>query len=167
MAMENLKELFEHELKDMYFAEKHLVAALDKSAKEATDPELKEAFSSHMKETKDHCERIEKVFKMMDKSPRAATCDGVMGLLKEKEGFKKEKPSSEIKDLFDATAAIKVERYEISGYEALIRMARELGMDSAADLFEKTLEEERTALQTLESFSEDYDLTALAAMSEA
>jgi ferritin-like metal-binding protein YciE len=162
MAIEDMRGLFEHDLKDMYFAERKLVKALEKSAKEASDPRLAQAFSEHAKETQEHAKRLEKVFAMIGKSPKAKTCDGVLGLLKEKDGFSKEKPSAEIKDLFDASAGIKVERYEISGYESLIRLAGELDMPQAAALFERTLEEERAALDTLEGFS-----TSLGAASSA
>jgi len=52
MSVETMQELSVDELKDLYSAEKQIVRALPKLVKAATSPELKDALSSHLEETK-------------------------------------------------------------------------------------------------------------------
>ena len=99
-------ELFEHELEDLLSAEQQLVEALPKMVEAASNSSLKTAFKDHLKETKTHVTRIEKAFKKLGKEPKAHTCKGMQGLIKEGEDM--------IKNATDA--AERVEHYEISAY---------------------------------------------------
>lgn len=151
MAVKNMSDLFEHELKDIYYAENHLVDALSKMAAETKTRSLKLAFADHKKETQGHVKRLEKVFAMIGKSPRPKMCHGIAGLIKEKKEFAKEKAPKPINDFVNMTAGIKTERYEISAYESLIHIAREhIDLEEAADLLEENLKEEITALAKLQ-----------------
>jgi ferritin-like metal-binding protein YciE len=149
----NLHNLFHDTLKDVYFAEKKIVATLPKMAKAATSPELKKAFEKHRTETEGHVKRLEEVFELIDAKPQAKTCDALMGIVKEGEGLMAEYKGSPALDAALLAVAQAVEHYEMSRYGTLKTWAGELEIEGAADLLEATLQEEK---QT------DSDLTRLA-----
>jgi ferritin-like metal-binding protein YciE len=163
MSMTTLNDLFEHELKDIYYAEHQLVAALQTLADESSDAEIKKAFQSHRKETQGHVKRLDQVFKSLGEKPASETCPGIDGLLKEKKAFAKEKPSDEILDFYNLGAAQKTERYEITAYESLIEMAEALGRSEIVTQLEANLEEEEAALRKLKALAENLDKAALVA----
>lgn len=155
--MESARDLLEHELADMYDAEKRLLGALKKMAREAKDTDLREAFKSHRKETEGHVQRLEQVFGALDAKPTAETCQGIRGLLKEFSNFvSQEQPSDEVLNFFVASAAKKVELYEISAYASLIELAVHAQMSDAANLLQETLLEEREALDKLQDISRSF-----------
>ncbi|HVL49177.1 MAG TPA: DUF892 family protein [Candidatus Thermoplasmatota archaeon] len=148
-------ELFAHELKDIYDAEHKLVEALGTLAKETKDREAKEAFESHREETQNQIGRLDQIFEMIGKEPsRGEGCEGIDGLLEEKRSFGRKNPAPPVLEMFNLSAAAKTERYEITAYESLIRLARNLGHEEAVDLLEETLEEEETALETVNGLAE-------------
>jgi ferritin-like metal-binding protein YciE len=161
MSMKTLNDLFDHELKDLYYAEHQLVEALQMLADESSDGDIKKAFQSHRKETQGHIKRLDQVFKSMGEKPERETCPGIDGLLKEKKAFSKEKPSDEILDFYNLGAAQKTERYEITAYESLIFMAEELDHADIAALLAANLQEEEAALQTLKTLVGKVDTDAL------
>jgi ferritin-like metal-binding protein YciE len=153
--VDNARELFEHELRDIYDAELKLTRAIESMAKKATNPDLKAGFQDHLKVTKQQADRLEKVFELIDRKPRREACDGINGLISEFTGFvQDEDPSKDILDLFAASAAIKVEHYEICAYKSLIKLADTLGISEAAELFEQSLKEEQQTASELEQLSE-------------
>ena len=166
MAMETINELFEHELNDMLNGETQLLDALQESAGESTNREIKKAFLLHRKETQGQIKRLRQVFKIIGSRPEEETCRGIEGLIREKKAFTRERPSAELLDFFSVGAAQKVERYEISSYEGLIEMARKLGFPDAAELLEENLQEEEATLNKLKALESDYDTDALMAMEE-
>jgi ferritin-like metal-binding protein YciE len=151
--MENINQLFEHELEDIYYAEHKLVPALQEMASESTDPAVKKAFLGHMTQTEQHIKRLDQVFDGLGMKPKAEKCLGIEGLLNEKKAFAKEKPSQEVLQFFNLGAGAKSERYEISAYEGLIAMATELGMNDARKLLSENLQEEEHALSTVKNLS--------------
>lgn len=162
MAVKTLSELFEHELKDIYYAEHRLVEALTQLAEETKHREIKRAYTTHKKETQGQIKRLKQVFKLIGEAPEPEKCPGIEGLLKEKQNFvKKEKPSQEILDYYNLGAASKTERYEITAYEGLIEIAQLLGIDRAAELLGENLQEEQATLDKLKALSEGYDTDAL------
>jgi len=166
MSMTTLNELFDHELKDIYYAEHQLVEALQTLADESSDGEIKKAFQSHRKETQGHIKRLDQVFKVLGEKPASENCPGIEGLLKEKKAFAREKPSDEILDFYNLGAAQKTERYEITAYENLIEMADVLGHSEAVTQLEANLQEEEAALQTLKGLADGFDKDALTAEQE-
>jgi ferritin-like metal-binding protein YciE len=167
MSIKTLDELFEHELKDIYYAEHRLVEALTELAGETKDREIKRAYTSHKKETQGQIKRLQKVFRLFGKVPEVEKCPGIEGLLKEKHQFtKKEKPTQEILDFFNLGAAAKTERYEITAYESLIEMAQQLGMAEGVELLAQNLQEEETALETVKALAGACDLAAMMATDE-
>lgn len=140
--MENLEELFIHELKDLYSAENQLIEALPKMAKAASTPELKQGFEMHLKQTQEHAQRIEQIFEDFGRKPGGVKCKGMEGLIKEGEEAIKEDADAAVKDAALIAAAQRVEHYEIAGYGTARTFARHLGNDKAAQLLERTLQEE-------------------------
>lgn len=153
--MESGRELFEHELRDIYDAEHKLINALESMSSKVPNPELSTSFAEHRKVTQGHVQRLEQAFKLVDRAPRREPCKGINGLIEEFTNFvQEENPSDPILNVFATAAAIKVENYEISAYKSLIRLADQLGMSEAAELFEQTLREEQETATELEQMSD-------------
>lgn len=152
MTMDNLHDLFEHELKDIYDAESRLINTLRTQAAESTDPEVRAGFQKHLQETQNQKVRLEEVFSIWGKeASRGVGCPGIKGLLEEHDELKTQRPAPAVLDLFNLGIAVKVERYEISAYESLLRLASQMGLDEAADLLERNLSEEEDALDALQT----------------
>jgi len=154
MEMQSLQDLYVDELRDLYNAENQLIKALPKMAKTATTPELKEAFESHLEETKGHVERLEQIFKKLDESPKGKKCKGMEGLLEEGKEMMQEDFEDELMDAALISAAQKVEHYEIASYGCVRTFAQLLGDQQAADLLQQTLDEEGEADKKLTSIAE-------------
>lgn len=151
--MQTGHEFFIHELKDMLDAEQQLVEALGKQAEESQRPELKKAFESHQAQTEKQVERLQQVFESIGEEPEKAECAGIRGLIEEHENFKQEDPSGDLLDIFNVGAATKVEKYEVSAYESLIELAREMDHRKAVQLLNQNLKEEQQTLKKMEAFS--------------
>lgn len=145
-----LKELFVDELKDIYWAEKHLLKALPKMSKAATSPELASAFTEHLSVTENQVGRIEQVFELLDMAPRAKKCDAMEGLVKEAQSLIEELPKGTmVRDAGLIIAAQKVEHYEIAAYGSLVQLAKTMSENKIADVLQQTLDEEKQADQLL------------------
>jgi ferritin-like metal-binding protein YciE len=144
-----LDELFHDTLKDIYFAEKKILATLPKMAKAAQNEELAEAFEQHRIQTECHVERLEEVFAMIDKKPQGKTCEAIVGITEEGAEIIKEYKGSPALDAGLLAAAQAVEHYEISRYGTLRTWAEELGFGDAASLLQETLDEEKETDATL------------------
>jgi ferritin-like metal-binding protein YciE len=153
-AAQDLRELFEDGLKDIYWAEKALVKALPKMAKNATSEELADALNNHLEETKGQVTRLEQVFELLGKKAQAKKCDAMEGLLKEGEGIMEETEVGPVRDAGIIAAGQKVEHYEIASYGTLAAFASLLGEDEAARLLHETLEEEKAADSKLTEVAE-------------
>lgn len=153
----NLKEFFVDELKDIYWAEKHLVKTLPKMQKAATSEELKTAFGDHLEATKGHVTRLEQAFELMGEKAQAKKCEAMEGITKEGESIIEDtEEGTATRDVGLVLAAQKVEHYEISTYGGLAQLARTLGNDDVAKILESTLNEEKEADQLLTSIAEEH-----------
>ncbi len=149
-----LEKFFIDAVKDMYYAEQHILKALPKMEEAATTEELKDAFSDHAHVTQKHVKRLEKVFAMTGQKPEAKKCEAIEGIVKEAETIIREtKEGTMTRDAALIIAAQKVEHYEIATYGGLVQLAITLGFEDAADLLDETLSEEEDA---------DRDLTEIA-----
>ena len=148
-----LNDLFHDTLKDVYFAEKKIVATLPKMAKAATSPDLKKAFERHKVETEGHVKRLEQVFNLINAKPQAKTCDALMGIVKEGEGLIEDYKGTSALDPALLAVAQAVEHYEMARYGTLKCWAGELGIDRAVDLLDATLQEERATDKALTSLA--------------
>ena len=145
------RDLFLHELRDIYFAEKQIVKKLPAMIGEASDRELTTGLEKHLEETKQQIANLEEVFSTLGEQAKGERCPGIEGIAEEHDLFmREESPSPEVADMFLTGAAARVEHYEIAAYNGLITMARGLGESGAAGLLEKNLEQEKHALQTVE-----------------
>ncbi|MBN8995615.1 MAG: ferritin-like domain-containing protein [Rhizobiales bacterium] len=149
-----LDELFHDTLKDIYFAEKKILATLPKMAKAADSGELQDAFAKHRQQTERHVERLEKVFSIIGKKPQGKTCKAIVGITEEGAEIMEEYEGSPALDAGLLAAAQAVEHYEISRYGTLRTWAEELGLDDAVPLLEATLKEEKATDQTLTEIAE-------------
>jgi ferritin-like metal-binding protein YciE len=138
----NLKELFTETLKDIYFAEKQILRALPKMAKQAESPELKQAFETHRDQTEGHVERLNQVFEQLGRPARGKTCEAILGIIDEAKEIMEEFKGAEALDAGLASSAQAVEHYEIARYGTLKTWALQLGLSDAAKLLDETLQEE-------------------------
>ena len=138
----NLKELFTETLKDIYFAEKQILRALPKMAKQAESPELKQAFETHRDQTEGHVERLNEVFEQLGRPARGKTCEAILGIIDEAKEIMEEFKGAEALDAGLASSAQAVEHYEIARYGTLKTWALQLGLSDAAKLLDETLQEE-------------------------
>jgi ferritin-like metal-binding protein YciE len=145
-----LKELFVEELRDIYWAEKHLTKALPKMRKAATSTELANAFEQHLTVTENQIGRVEQVFELLDMTPRAKKCEAMEGLVKEAQAVIEDTDDgTATRDVALIIAGQKVEHYEIATYGSLTQLAKTMGRDDIAALMQQTLDEEKQADQTL------------------
>ena len=141
-----LADFFKDELKDIYWAEKHLVKTLPKMLKAASTQKLKAAFTDHLEITKTHVTRLEKVFELLNQKPQAKKCEAMMGITKEGEGIIAEtKKGTATRDVGLILAAQKVEHYEIATYGGLAQLASTLGNKDITDILQSILFEEKEA----------------------
>ena len=153
-AAQGLRDLFEDSLKDIYWAEKALVKALPKMAKNATSPELVNALTEHLDVTKQQVVRLEQVFEILGKPVRAKKCDAMEGILKEGQGIMEETEEGVVRDAGIIAAGQKVEHYEIATYGTLCAFAKILGENEVVELLHQTLTEEKEADITLTKVAE-------------
>jgi ferritin-like metal-binding protein YciE len=144
-----LDDLFHDTLKDIYFAEKKILATLPKMAKAARNQELKAAFEKHLVETEGQVERLEEVFGIIDKKPQGKTCAAILGITDEGAEIMEDYRGSPALDAGLIAAAQAVEHYEISRYGTLRTWAEELGLNDAVPLLQETLDEEEATDEAL------------------
>jgi ferritin-like metal-binding protein YciE len=154
--MATLEDLYTDLLKDLYSAEKQLVKALPKLAKNARSPDLQKAFQEHLRQTEGQVERIERIFTELGGSPRGKKCVGMEGLIEEGNELMQEDTEPEVLDAGLIAAAQKVEHYEIASYGTARAWAQRLGYDKAARFLQETLEEESMANEKLTKIAESH-----------
>jgi ferritin-like metal-binding protein YciE len=149
-----LEDLFHDTLKDIFFAEKRILATLPKMAKAAQTDQLMAAFEKHRVETEGQVERLVEVFSILNKKPQGKTCDAIVGITEEGAEIMKEYKGSPALDAGLLAAAQAVEHYEISRYGTLRTWAEELGLNDAASLLQETLDEEKATDEALTKLAE-------------
>lgn len=141
--LKSLEDLFHHQLRDLYSAEKQLIDALPELAKKASNNQLKNALESHVKETEHQKERLENVFNKLGVSPEGETCKAMQGLIKEAKDFLQHDADSDVRDAGIIADAQRVEHYEIAGYGTVVSFAEKLGYNEVKDILSETLDEEK------------------------
>jgi ferritin-like metal-binding protein YciE len=155
MPNSRFHNLFMEELKDIYWAEKHLVKSLPKMQKAATSEELASAIAEHLDVTKEHVARLEQIFDMMGARAAGKKCEAMEGLLMEgQQVIDDTEEDSMVRDAGLIIAAQKIEHYEIAAYGSLRTLATRMGHDEAASLLEQTLDEEKEADSMLTDIAE-------------
>lgn len=142
-GVKSMEDLFLHTLKDIYYAEKLIFRSLPKMMKQATTPELKQAFEKHRQETEGQIERLEQIFEDCDTAARGVRCEAMDGIIAEAKDIMEEVDDEQVRDAGMLAAAQTVEHYEISRYGTMIAWAQQLGMKDAVKLLQQTLDEEK------------------------
>jgi ferritin-like metal-binding protein YciE len=155
-SLNDFNDLFMHQLKDVYDAEYQLIDALPKMADAAKNPQLKQAFVNHLSETREHARRLETVFARLQKSPERVTCPAMKGLVKEGSEAVNATGDDDVRDAALIASAQRVEHYEIAAYGTLRTLARTVGLEDIADIFQQTLDEEGEADKMLTQVAESY-----------
>ena len=145
MQMENLKDLFTEDLKDLLHAENQILKALPKMIKAASHSDLKSALEAHLKETKGHVTRVEKVMEIVGMPVKTKPCKAMQGIIDEGKEVMEEDAEDDVMDAALIGAAQKVEHYEIASYGTLCTYADLLGLPEAKKLLGQNLEEEKKA----------------------
>jgi ferritin-like metal-binding protein YciE len=152
--IKNMEDLFLHTLQDIYYAEKQIVKALPDMVKKATDPQLKQGFQTHLRETENHVKRLEQVFQLAGKKAQGVDCPAIDGILKEANEVAGEVEKKTVLDAALIAAAQAVEHYEITRYGTLITWAKQLGYNDVVTLLQQTLDEEKSTDKKLSSMAE-------------
>jgi ferritin-like metal-binding protein YciE len=160
-SSDGLKKIFEEELKDIYWAEKHLTKALPKMAKAAESEDLIAAFEEHLEQTEGQIDRLEQVFEICGIKAQAKKCDAMEGLVEEAQSLIEEHEKGIVLDSGLIIAAQKVEHYEMAAYGSLRTIAQVLGFEDAADLLQETLDEEGETDKNLTTISETVNQMAM------
>lgn len=159
-----LLELFVEEVKDIYWAEKHLVKALPKMQKAANSEELQEAFETHLEQTREQVARLEKVFELLGEKAIGKKCEAMVGLVEEAQSVIEDtEDGTATRDVGLIIAAQKVEHYEIASYGSLVTLAKTLDKGEIADVLAETLDEEKETDELLTEIAENninYEATA-------
>ena len=154
MEFNSLDDVLEAELKDLYSAEKQLVAALPDIAQAATSKELGDAVNEHLEETRGHVKRLEEVFQAIGIEAESEHCDGMEGLISEGSEVAEATGDGDARDAALIGAAQRVEHYEIAAYGTARTIAKQLGHSEAARLLGQTLDEESAADEKLTQIAE-------------
>lgn len=154
MSLESLNDLYVEQLRDLYSAETQLVEALPIMAEAANAKELQRAFNNHLEQTRQHVERLEVIFKLLNTTPQGEKCKGMEGLIKEGSKMAQEEGDKATLDAGLIATAQRVEHYEIAGYGTVCTFAKMLGHDDVLNLLKQTLNDEKTADQTLNELAE-------------
>jgi ferritin-like metal-binding protein YciE len=152
--IKNMNDLFLHTLGDIYYAEQQIVKALPEMVKKATDPQLKQGFQTHLRESETHVKRLEQVFQKLDVKAKGVNCPAIDGILKEANEVAGEVDDKSVLDAALIAAAQAVEHYEMTRYGTLIAWAKRLGRQDVASVLEQTLSEERATDQKLTAVAE-------------
>ncbi|MFL5339122.1 MAG: ferritin-like domain-containing protein [Gemmataceae bacterium] len=154
MKMKSLQDLYIDCLRDLHSAEAQLVKALPKMAKAASSPDLQQAFTDHLEETRGHVERLDQIFKKLGKRGTGKKCAAMEGLIEEGKELLEVEAEPDVLDAGLIGAAQKVEHYEMAAYGTARTWARQLGDHEAADLLQQTLDEEGAADKKLTELAE-------------
>jgi len=147
-------DMLELKLRELYDLESQVVKALGKLAKKANDEELRAGFEQHQQETQEQIIRLEQVFKILDTKPRKVKLEGIRGILNDGESMLSRDTSEEVHDVLMATAARKVEHYEMACYLAAGELASQLGHTEIEELLQESLAEEAAADKQLSHVAE-------------
>ena len=149
-----LHDAFIDELRDTYDAEKQLLKALPKLAKASSSPQLRQAFETHLEETRGQIERLEQVFESLEAKPRGKHCDGIAGIIEEGKSIMGEEFDDETMDACLIAAGQRAEHYEMAAYGTLVAWAQAMGHREAVQLLQQTLDEEKAADKKLSGLAE-------------
>ena len=154
MTVKTVEDLFTEALKDIYYAEKHILKALPGMVKTASSKQLKDALETHRQETKGQVDWLERIFKLLELSPRGKKCEAIEGIIAEAKDHMEDIEDPDVLDAGMIGSAQAVEHYEITRYGTLIAWAKQLGRDDVVELLAANLEQEKNADKLLTEIAE-------------
>ncbi len=149
-----LQDLYIHQLQDIYYAEQQITKALPKMIEKATDPQLRQGFETHLRETEGQIERLKRVFSLEGMEPKGVTCPAIDGIIKEANETAGDVADKAVLDAALTAAAQAVEHYEIARYGTVIAWAKQLGRTECASILAETLAEEKATDEKLTQLAE-------------
>jgi ferritin-like metal-binding protein YciE len=152
--IKSLEDLFNHALKDIYYAEHQILKTLPTLIDNATEPQLKKDLKQHLKETEGQVARLDKVFEMLGQDPKGTRCPAIDGILSEGDSLLGEVEGRSVTNAAIVFSAQAVEHYEITRYGSLIAWATEMGRDDLVRPLEANLREEKAADRKLTEVAE-------------
>jgi ferritin-like metal-binding protein YciE len=152
--IKSMDDLFLHTLRDIYYAENQIVKALPDMVDKATDPQLKQGFNTHLRESENHVKRLEQVFQLIGKKAGGVDCPAIDGIIKEANEVAGEVEKKTVLDAALIAAAQAVEHYEMTRYGTLVAWAKQLGRNDCVSLLQQTLDEEKATDKKLTSMAE-------------
>jgi ferritin-like metal-binding protein YciE len=152
--IQNMNDLFVHTLRDIYYAEKQIVKTLPTMIEKASDPQLKDGFRNHLRETENHVKRLEQVFQNIGQKAQGVDCPAIDGIIEEADEVTGEVEDKAVLDAALIAAAQAVEHYEMTRYGTLISWAKELGRNDCVALLQQTLDEEKATDKKLTAMAE-------------
>ena len=152
--IQNMNDLFVHTLRDIYYAEKQIVKTLPEMIDKASDPQLKDGFRSHLRETENHVKRLEQVFQTIGQKAQGVDCPAIDGIIEETNEVAGEVDDKSVLDAALIAAAQAVEHYEMTRYGTLIAWAKQLGRSNVVTLLNQTLDEEKATDKKLTAVAE-------------
>lgn len=151
MAIKSLEEKFIHEIGDIYDAEHRFLEAQQQMLGQASDNKLKTMIQEHIGQTEQQIKNLEQVYDALGQQPKRVKCDAAAGIVSEGQKTMKEASNSPaILDCVIASAASKVEHYEISSYRGLINGAQLMGQQDVLKLLQENLKQEEQTAQMVE-----------------
>ncbi|MBE3560134.1 MAG: ferritin-like domain-containing protein [Ktedonobacteraceae bacterium] len=150
MAMQNSRDLFIHEMSDMYDAEQRILQILPAMAQECNQPQVQNVLRQHEQETRQQILNLEQCFQILGAQPDRTVCYAIAGMKQEHDAFLKEQPPAELLTMFDLSGASKTEAYEIASYRGLIDKALLMGQQQCAQLLQQNLRQEEAMMQRVE-----------------
>lgn len=152
--IKTLDDLFVHTLQDIYYAEQQITKALPQMIKQTNDPQLKQAFETHLGETQQQIQMVEQVFRMHGHEPKGVTCPAIDGIIDEAQDIAGDIDDPQVLDAALLAAAQAVEHYEITRYGTLVAWAKQLGRDDCASVLHQILDQEKATDQKLNRIAE-------------
>ena len=152
--IKNMDDLFVHTLRDIYYAEKQIVKSLPEMIEKANNPQLKQGFQTHLRESENHVKRLDQVFDLLGKKAQGVDCPAIDGIIEEAEEVAGEVQNKSVLDAALIAAAQAVEHYEMTRYGTLVAWAKQLGRNDAATLLNQTLDEEKATDKKLTEMAE-------------
>jgi ferritin-like metal-binding protein YciE len=154
--IKTMNDLFVHTLRDIYYAEKQIVKALPDMIQKASDPQLKQGFQGHLRETENHVKRLEQVFEKIGEKAKGVDCPAIDGIIEEANEVAGEVDNKAVLDAALIAAAQAVEHYEMTRYGTLIAWANQLGRRDCVSLLQQTLDEEKATDKKLTAVAESH-----------
>ena len=152
--IKTLDDLFVHTLQDIYYAERQITKSLPQMIQKVSDPQLKQAFETHLGETEQQIKMVEQVFRMHGHDPKGVTCPAIDGIIDEAQDIAGEVDDPQVLDAALLAAAQAVEHYEITRYGTLVAWAKQLGREDCAGVLHQILEQEKATDEKLNRIAE-------------